>query len=108
MLDNIMYGTKIIVLLAFVISIRKCSSGNGNDGVCITLFGFLLFVTGMEMVIHSETPWQFLASEANNSEWTKALLGGSVMLILPVILFALTGKDIEKLFGSSKAKKNRG
>jgi len=104
MLDNVMYGLKIAVWITAALSIRKLANGKSSGHLSFTLFGIALFMTGMEMITYSETPWQFLLSEANFSEWQKAVTGGFGMLMLPVIIYMLAGKDIQKLLDNTDSK----
>lgn len=61
-----------------------------------TLLGFVLFMTGVEFMSPVENAWTYWLFEASQDDYIKALLGGSMMLALPVILMAVCGKDIIK------------
>ncbi|USD98880.1 hypothetical protein CTT30_22625 (plasmid) [Vibrio coralliilyticus] len=93
---------KIVLVVISLLSIRKLGSAKRNKYLVFYLFGIALFMTGMEMITNSATPWSFLFFEAQPSDWNNAALGGVGMLALPVILYGLVGKDIQKLLGARK------
>lgn len=96
MLDYVFYGLKILVMFTAALSLERLANGKSSGHLSFILIGVAIFMTGMEMITHSETPWQFLLTKANVSDWQKAILGGSVMLMLPVILYVLVGKGVQK------------
>ncbi|HHX8639644.1 TPA: hypothetical protein ACVO4S_001763 [Vibrio diabolicus] len=97
-MDATMSVLKIVLVAISLPSIIKIGNGKkgGYLGLCLFI-SIVLFMTGMEMSTHSETPWHFLFFEAKLSDWNSAIIGGVAMLALPLILYAVVGKDIHKI-----------
>lgn len=103
MIDDVMFGFKIVLVIAACLEVKKLSYGK-KGVVALVLIGMIGLIGGMEMATNSETPWQYLVGEADLVEWAKALGGGLVMLILPVLFHMMVGKDIIKKINDSGRK----
>jgi hypothetical protein len=66
------------------------------------LFGCVLFMTGIEFMSPSEQAWNYWLFEANQEDYGKALLGGILMIIPLIILFAFCGKTFALLLEQNK------
>lgn len=105
MIDNAFYAFKIIaVLLSIILVARsaKVKSKNANSVLHAGIAAFLiaLFMTGVEMITPNDSPWGYLLISGGEDDWFKALMGGAMMVMLPVILIAVCGKNIEKILNT--------
>jgi hypothetical protein len=90
MIDNIAYGVKIVLLLIGAWQLSKLKLG------CLALLAIPIFMTGVELISSSESPWSYLfSSAASEDDYVKALMGG-VLMFLPFYLFMLFGSSIER------------
>ncbi|CAH6816867.1 membrane hypothetical protein [Vibrio chagasii] len=100
MYDDIIYGFKLIAFLIALKCIYKGSKVSGVNNMhtlyCgVVLFMVIWFMTGVEMITPGDAPWEYLLISGNEDDWFKALLGGAVLLCLPVTVLAFCAKDIE-------------
>jgi hypothetical protein len=95
MLDYTVYISKIVmaVVASWLVytSVRDEKTNRFTNGV--TLFLFILFLSGAEMSTGAEKPWTYLVLTGTEQEWTNAFFGGVMILILPAILLAVGGKN---------------
>lgn len=103
MIDDIVNVFRIGVLFVFVyhtIKIGRSKKMKASDAPLFwCLLGISLFLSGIEMVTHSETPWSFLLEHGTQSDWLKALIGGVAMFALPAALAVLFRKEMAKYLG---------
>tara|TARA_B100002049_G_C16043562_1_gene360066 strand:+ start:444 stop:767 length:324 start_codon:yes stop_codon:yes gene_type:complete len=100
------YIAKLLLALVGVYLIYSSSTKEAKPwhfSTGCTLMGFVLFVTGVEFMFPVENAWTYWIFEAAKEDYSKALLGGSMMVFLPIILMAVCGKDIVKLIDSSNS-----
>ena len=105
MYDDIVYGFKLVVFLIALKCIYKGSKVGGVNNTNtlysgIVLLLFTLFVSGVEMITPGDTPWEYLLISGNEDDWFNALLGGTMLLCLPVTIFVFCGKDIEGILNA--------
>ena len=94
MIDNIFWLVKIsLVFIGIWILYDSTKSDKPRHFFSGVMFLLLaLFMTGIEMITHSETPWAYLILSGSSDDLLKAFLGGSLMLMLPIIFLAVCGK----------------
>ena len=99
MIDTGIYLTKVIFFITAILLVYSFANNGKDDRLSggLTLFAFCIFATGAEMITANESPWEYLITTGTEQEWGKALFGGSLMLMLPVLIFAFCGKDIAQL-----------
>lgn len=99
MIDNVAYGLKIVFFLVGfyqLYRLRIC---------CIPLLAVPLFMTGVE-IIHAGggDTWAYLFStNAIREDYEKAIFGGTLFTMLPILLFIFCGKDLANLLDSGKS-----
>ncbi|MDC5725667.1 hypothetical protein [Vibrio europaeus] len=109
MYDDIIYGFKLIVFLIALACICKGSKLGGVNNMHtfysgVVLFMFSLFMTGVEMFTPGDSPWEYLIISGNEDDWFKSLLGGTLLMCLPLMVLASCG-DIEGIL-KTKGKSN--
>lgn len=103
-METTFYITKLFLAMTGIWMIYSSSEKESKPwqlSTGCTLLGFVLFMTGVEFMSPVENAWTYWLFEAGQDDYLKALLGGSMMLVLPVILIAVCGKDIITIIESS-------
>lgn len=96
-METTFYITKLIMALTGIWFVYSSSTKDAKPWHFLsgcTLLGFVFFMAGVEFMSPVEDAWSYWLFEANKDDCIKALLGGSMMLLLPFILMAVCGKDI--------------
>ena len=99
MIDNAFWvATICLAIIGICLIYASATKGKANRfAPGVTLFLLALFMTGAEMVTGSEAPWAYLVLSGSETDWSKAFFGGVMLLMLPIILLAVGGKDLAKL-----------
>lgn len=90
MTDTIMYLLKLTFFLIFLFCLMKMNSSEKIDKLsfrAVVFGGMASFMTGVEMITNSESPWQFLFFESQASDWSNAFFGGAGMIIVLLIIY---------------------
>lgn len=70
----------------------------------ITVLSIPFFMTGVELVYPGDDPWAYLFSvNAVREDYERAILGGTMFTMLPILLFMFCGKDLAKLLDSGES-----
>jgi RsiW-degrading membrane proteinase PrsW (M82 family) len=96
-METALYITKLALAMTGVWMIYSSSKKESKPWQLYTgcsLFGLVLFMTGVEFISPVDNAWTYLLFEAGQDDFIKALSGGSMMLALPIILMVVCGKDI--------------
>ena len=97
MIGHAFLAIKIIVVIIGFVGVFKGKPSYSS----LLLIPF--FMSGVEMMSFHEEPWRFLFfGQSSEDDLSRALFGGSLMVALPFIIFALCGKDIAKLIELSE------
>jgi len=99
MIDNAFLITKIVFGVIGVFLVYSGREGGKLDRLVGGVMLFLVagFMTGAEMVTDSEQPWAYLILTGSEQDWSTAFFGGTTILILPVLLLAVGGKNLAKI-----------
>lgn len=98
MIDNVAYCLKILFFLVGSYQLYRLRIS------WITILAIPFFMTGVEMVYPGDNPWAYLFSvDAVREDYERAMVGGTLFTMLPILLFMFCGKDLATLFDSGKS-----
>lgn len=104
-METAFYLAKLLIIMIGIWLIGTSSRGdsvNGKFYAGCSLLGLALFLTGVEFMSPEEHAWTYWLFEANPDEYSKAFIGGCMMLAFPLGILALCGKDIINLSKNAK------
>jgi hypothetical protein len=99
MVEYIFYAVKIILLVI------------GGIGVSRGKLAFIplavpFFMTGVELITDSDEPWSYLllSGVATLEDFEKAVWGGLLIFLFPVLVFIFCAKDFERIIDGTEQK----
>jgi hypothetical protein len=92
-IEYIIYAVKAIFLIIGGIGLNK------GKLAYIPLLAVPLFMTGVELITDSDEPWSYLllSGVATLEDFEKAVLGGSLMFLWPILFILICAKKFKRL-----------
>ena len=90
---------KLVLVLTAITLVYSVSRGAKMERLYqgVSLFFIALMMAGAEMMTDAEQPWTYLVTSGTEQDWSKAFFGGTLLVMLPMLMMAFCGKDLARL-----------